>query len=140
MNILNLTQHQGSVEQLSQGLIEPSADNKVYIKELLTLNNVPNPETLKSMCEARAELLLELMEKAHEENDIQSFLIGGHPLLIQTLIRLNRGRFYLLGAQSNRVTVEGKDGSKLSKFQHQYFYTLANGNDIDWMNMPTVIL
>ena len=103
MNILNLTQHQGSVEQLSQGLVEPSADNKVYIKELLTLNNVPNPETLESMCEARGELLLELMEKAHE-NGIQNFLIGGHPLLIQTLIRLNRGRFYASLDQQHSVT------------------------------------
>ena len=96
---------------------------------------------LESMSTTRAKLLLNLMEKAHQENGIKNFLVAGHPLLVQAVIRLNAGRYYILGAHSDRVSVEDKDGNKISKFQHLFFYTLADGNDnIDYMDMPTVIL
>ena len=135
--ILNLTQHNGSEEQINQGLIEPN--NKDYVKELLTLNDITTETTLKSICEARAVLLLEIMEKANEENGIQSFLIAGHPLLVKMISVENKGQFNLLGAHSDRVSIEDKDGNKVSRFQHQFFYSLQE-KEIDWTNMPTVIL
>ena len=62
-------------------------------------------------------------------------------MLVQTVIRINKGRFYLLGAHSDRVSIEDKDGNKVSKFQHQFFYSLQDGNDnVDYMELSTVIL
>ena len=140
MNILNLTQHEGSVEQLATGLVEPNAYDKAYVKELLTLNNIPNERTLQEVCEARANLLVEIMEKANSEQGIENFLVAGHPLLLKMLQLKNKGRYFLLGAHSDRVSIEDKDGNKVSRFKHMFFYSLQDGSDIDYMDMPTVIL
>ena len=77
MQIINLTQHQATAEQLAAGVVEP--EDKARIAELLTFNNLPTQQQI----ETRASVLAWEAKKS----GIKSAMIGGAPFLMEPLER-----------------------------------------------------
>ena len=111
--ILNLTQHYASEEQIKDGVIEPSQQDKEIIRELLTFEHKPNVLGMKN----RALQLREIAEKY----DVRYAMVGGASYFIPFLEReLLEHNIIPLHAFTRRV-VEEKDGVKKSVFKHEGF-------------------
>lgn len=119
MNILNLTQHVASNEQISEGVYEP--DNKKEVQHLLTFNSLPTEGDLKK----NAMLLARI---AREEKATHA-MIGGAPFFMSSLEEALRNvNIIPLYAFSVRESVEEvlEDGStrKVNVFRHKGFVGL----------------
>lgn len=75
MNILNLTQHGATLEQQSQGVVEP--ENKATVQCLLTFSNIPSKEEMAERAEALAEVAT--------SHGVNSAMIGGAPYFMSAL-------------------------------------------------------
>ena len=117
MKILNLTQHTASPEQLSSGVVEPTPELKVKIKELLTFNSLPAQNEILG----RALALAGLVETLDEE--FSHAMIGGAPFFMSALEKeLREIGVTPLYAFSQRVVEEKEDGSeKKVFFRHEGF-------------------
>lgn len=73
--ILNLTQHQASAEQVADGVVEPA--DKETVKQLLTFNSLPTREEI----EKRAEALVNIVKEAK----VCDVMLGGAPYLMGVL-------------------------------------------------------
>jgi len=110
-----LTQHAGSPEQVADGLIEPSAENRKTIISLLNFDEIPSSKEM----EYRAEKLAEIVS----ESGCNAAMIGGAPYFMAPLERslLNKG-IKPLYAFSLRESVDQiqPDGSvrKVAVFRH----------------------
>ena len=130
MKILNLTQHRATQEQLKDGVIEPTDNDKEVIKSYLTFNDIPSQKNIK----IRAKALSDIAFKYNIEQGIQKVLIGGAPYLMSSLERslLAKGLTPVY-AFSKRVSKEITlpDGSVEKKmiFKHEGFISL-NISDI----------
>lgn len=116
--LINLTQHAGSTEQVSQGLIEPQ--DKGAVQRLLTFTG---EDILAQKIEARAESLAELALK----EGATAALVGGLPALMGPLCAALEDRGIApVFAHSDRVSEDQTqpDGSvkKVAIFRHQFFY------------------
>ena len=110
--ILNLTQHQASLEQKKAGVTEPAS--KDAIKALLTFNAIPSPEELHGRADALAEIA--------EGTGVISAMIGGAPFFMGYLEdALRARRITPLYAFSERVVEENSEGRKVSIFKHLGF-------------------
>lgn len=113
--IFNLTQHAGSVEQIAEGLIEPSAENRKTIISFITFDDIPSPEEMKQRAEKLAEIVV--------ESGCEAAMIGGAPYFQAPLefALLSRG-VKPLYAFSKRESVDEvlPDGSvrKMAVFRH----------------------
>lgn len=114
MRILNLTQHVDTAPQLAAGVVEPDAETKGRIRELLTFTEIPSAGNI--------ELRAGLLAKAAEGYD--AAMVGGAPYLMPALARhLSECNVKPLCSFTERKSVERpneKDGSveKVSVFEH----------------------
>lgn len=108
--ILNLTQHSASNEQLAQGVIDSQHQN--MIRELLTFTKLPS----KNEIQERAKGL------RHYAEGFRYAMIGGAPYLMAALeAELKKWGIIPLYAFSQRVSQETSDGKKISVFKHLGF-------------------
>jgi len=124
MTILNLTQHVATREQVIAGVEEPPEGVKGLIGSLLTFDNVPTNEELRS----RAIALAQIAKAAR----VGAALVGGAPFMMAALeaALLERG-IEPLYSFSQRVSVEETlpDGTirKVSSFRHAGFVRPYSG-------------
>lgn len=119
MNILNLTQHNATVEQISAGVYEPT--DKARVQKLLTFNEIPTKKELS----LNALILAGIARKEGATH----VMLGGAPFFMayleEALIQLDIIPLY---AFSVRESVEQvlEDGStrKINVFKHKGFVGL----------------
>ena len=82
-NILNLTQHVATPEQLKEGVVEPDDQLKVEIKRFLTFDSLPSRKEIKDC----AENLAQLARNEHPDASADGVfvMIGGAPYLMGPL-------------------------------------------------------
>ena len=112
MEILNLTQHLATNEQVAAGVYEPEHKDKV--RELLTFNELPSKEEIKE----RARLLTGI---AISEG-VDKAMIGGAPYLMGALeLELKSYNIKPLYSFTKREVVEVQKGDEVIKqsiFKH----------------------
>ena len=85
MKILNLTQHRATPEQIAQGVVDPTDEQRAEISRLLTFDDLPPSEDdLQDRAEAVAELALSI---AAGIDAVNSVMIGGAPYFMVHLER-----------------------------------------------------
>jgi phosphotransacetylase len=122
MTILNFTQHDATPEQVAAGVVEPDADNRERIRQLLTFHELPTQSDLRQRATDCAVLAAVLVRKY----GCDAVLIGGAPFFmshLESALRLFRVRYCY--AFSTRVAEEQMqpDGSvrKTHAFKHVGF-------------------
>lgn len=116
MQILNLTQHQATPEQVQAGVIEPK--DKKQIQNLLTFTELPTPYEVGQAAEGLARLA--------EREGVKHAMIGGAPYLMgpleQELRRKGIDPLYAFSTRESRGEVQ-PDGSikKVAIFRHKGF-------------------
>jgi hypothetical protein len=108
MNMLNLTQHQGTKEQVADGLLEPSAETKRMVQELLTFNFPPS----------RQQILIsaKLLTQIAKESGCEYALIGGASYLMAPLEKeLRFARIVPVYSFTERVSSESLVDGKVIK-------------------------
>ena len=113
--ILNLTQHQATVEQITLGVVEPEVTDKKTICSLLTFEEVPS----KGELESRAKALVAFVTKM----GCCKAMVGGAPYFMSYLERALKEKGYTpVYAFSKRESVDQvqQDGSirKVAVFRH----------------------
>lgn len=113
MNILNLTQHSATADQVAAGVFEP--DNKLLVQELLTFDNMPETDVVRR----RAFQLAHLAELESAE----SAMIGGAPFFMATLEVALRARgikpLYSFTRRESADVPDGEGGVKKTQvFRH----------------------
>lgn len=119
VQILNLTQHPATKEQLENGVYDLQGDRLQRLKELLTFTSLPTSEEVKERANAIAQL-------AHKEQQNGLVMIGGALWLMYPLIKaLANVGLTALFAYSERESVEEQlpDGTvkKTAVFKHKGF-------------------
>ncbi len=74
--IINLTQHQASVEQRAAGVVDLQGEELKALKELLTFENLPSKDEIQERALSIRELLPAFFDRA---------MIGGAPYLMGAL-------------------------------------------------------
>jgi len=116
MNILNLTQHNASIEQVKAGVYTPGPQTSAAIKSLLTFSELPSTDEIHE----RAEKLYAIVEAESPD----AVMVGGAPYLLEVLVPMLRANGYTpLYAFSKRVVTES-DGVKTSVFKHLGFVSV----------------
>ena len=113
MNILNLTQHVATAEQVTEGVVEPN--DKAQVSRLLTVESVPTPTEIETRVRGLALLA--------EKSGCSWAMIGGAPWLMSRLERaLLRVGIVPIYSFSKRESVEKAlpDGAvmKTQVFKH----------------------
>lgn len=122
--VLNLTQHESTAEQKSDGVFDLHPEHREKIRELLTFDELPSAEDIVDAADTAADLAADVAEVA----GCHHVMIGGAPFLMSSLERAlkNRGLTPVY-AFSRRESVEEKlpDGSvrKTAVFRHEGFVT-----------------
>jgi len=116
MKILNLTQHNATPEQVSQGVVEPK--DKAQVQALLTFDELPTAEEIRRRAEALAEIAA--------AEGAEAAMIGGAPYLMADLEAALQARgIRPVYAFSRREVVETQmpDGTVVKKtvFRHLGF-------------------
>jgi hypothetical protein len=128
LNMLNLTQHNASNEQIEAGVIEPSLEIKNKIVQLLTFGELPSRNELTIRARKIALLVV--------DSKVNSAMIGGAPFFMTSLeSALIENGIVPFFAYSNRISEDAlqEDGStkKVSIFKHLGFVksTLHNEDE-----------
>ena len=136
MPILNLTQHTATPEQVAAGVIEPTAEERAEIVQLLTFDEQPNRHEIRDRAYELAFIARRVFSRVYaamtpEESELDSrsgscAMIGGAPYLMSALEEeLAKELITPLYAFSIRESVEQvqPDGSvrKMAIFRHQGF-------------------
>jgi hypothetical protein len=116
--IINLTQHAATPEQIAQGVINPSDEDKAAIAELLTFEEIPTSRDM-----ALAALSLAAIAETY---GVKKAMIGGAPFFMSTLEKALKSRKIMpVYAFSKRESAEESqpDGSvrKINVFKHVGF-------------------
>jgi hypothetical protein len=122
MNIINLTQHQPTADQMTAGVYNLSDEAWESVKDALTFDDIPDKEEIKN----RAEYIAQMANMDAEDHDLQRpthAMIGGAPFLMAALEKaLFEAGIIPLYAFSRRESVEQEqpDGSvrKVAVFRH----------------------
>ena len=109
MKILNLTQHEATLDQLDAGVVNLQGEDLQILKDLLTFKELPSKNKINSRARSIAALAL-------LQSGVSSVMIGGAPYLMGPLeraITLNNKSEWLsdisvVYAYSDRVSVETK--------------------------------
>jgi hypothetical protein len=122
MRILNFTQHDATAEQLSAGVVEPDADNKERIRQLLTFEQIPAQSELRQRATECAVLASDLARK----HGCDAVLIGGAPFFMSHLenaLRSFRVRYCYAFSRREAAEQIQPDGSvkKTHVFKHVGF-------------------
>lgn len=117
-NILNLTQHKSTPEQIAAGVVEPEPDVKELIQRLLTFDVIPTTAELRYRARDLAQIAV-----ADESSTV---LIGGAPYFMSSLERALRDagvRAYYAYSRRDSVEAIQEDGSvkKVQVFKHMGF-------------------
>jgi len=112
--ILNLTQHDATEEQLKAGVVEPTKEDKAWVRQLLTFNEIPS----KNDIVRRAK---ELSEVAEEYIECEKAMIGGAPFLMPSLEYYLKKKGVVPVYSFSKIIVEDRDGVKISKFKFEGF-------------------
>lgn len=80
--IINLTQHVATAEQIAAGVIEPAAEDKEIIQDLLTFNEIPSVEELKGRAYNLATLVTNMGAANASHHTV---MIGGAPFFMSFL-------------------------------------------------------
>lgn len=116
MNIVNLTQHQATEDQILAGVVDLSGSDQVIIKSLLTFTTIPSI----SVIHERAEKIAEFTK------GFGYALIGGAPYLMsaleQAILRKFKEPLYSFTARVSEETTN-PDGTvtKTNVFKHVGF-------------------
>lgn len=136
MTILNLTQHNATPAQITEGVVDLVGSDKDLLVKLLTFDTLPTVEVIKSRAEQIAYLASDLMleeknnwvESGCDEDDFEQYfaMIGGAPFLMGPLeVALKKFDITPIYAFSVRDSVDVKqaDGSvkKTAVFNHGGF-------------------
>jgi branched-subunit amino acid permease len=121
MQIVNLTQHKATQDQLDAGVVEPSVGIKSVVVNLLTFVGLP---TTKEVVE-RANGLAQIMKLYDPDFTGEvGFMVGGAPYLMAALTTW-APIYNMVFAYSERVSeeVHDADGSvrKINVFKHLGF-------------------
>jgi len=121
MNILNLTQHAATEDQLNAGVIDLQGDLKTALVEAITFPAVYDHEELVS----RAKRVVGIVRDS--QVDCQHVMIGGMPSFMPVLQNVLQSAGYRVGyACTDRVSVDVPDGNggvrKTSVFKHVGMY------------------
>lgn len=122
MIILNFTQHDATPEQVAAGVMEPDADNKERIRQLLTFQQIPTQSELRQRATDCAVLASDLARKYA----CDGVLIGGAPYFmshLESALRLFKVRYcYAFSRREVEEQIQ-PDGSvkKTHVFKHVGF-------------------
>lgn len=121
MNIINLTQHNATEDQLNAGVIDLQGDLKAALVTAITFPAVYTHEDLVS----RAKRVVGIVRDA--QVDCQHVMIGGMPSFMPVLQNTLQEAGYRVGyACTDRVSVDVPDGNggvkKTSVFKHVGMY------------------
>lgn len=116
--MLNLTQHVATVEQIEAGVVEPSAEVKKVIQELLTFNSLEETQEITERAFKLARIA--------KEHGAERVMVGGAPFLMGPLeSMLAMGDITAHYAFSQRVveevTLENGTVEKKALFKHMGF-------------------
>lgn len=112
MRIINITQHNPSIEQVEAGVY--NSPKHAEIKQLLTFDDPPSVEKMEDIALQLTKICLD--EKA------EAAMIGGAPFFMSILeTELRRYSVKPLYAFSKRFVLEEDDGKKTSVFKHICF-------------------
>ncbi len=118
MKILNLTQHNITVEQVEAGVFEP--ESKKYIQKLLTFDEIPSKGEIRKRARQLAGYA-----KITFKGERGKALIGGAPFLMSELeYWLRKNKIEAVYAFSKRVSVEKEVNGEIIKtnvFKHMGF-------------------
>ena len=120
--ILNLTQHLATPEQVAQGVVDLSEQDRKALVSAITFEDLPNVETLAN----RAKKVCDIAVKY----GIKNVMIGGAPFFMSTLEKaLKSDGMMPVYAFSKRTVVEKQqsDGTvvKTAIFKHEGFFMVA---------------
>lgn len=121
MNILNLTQHASTEDQLNAGVIDLQGDLKAALVAAITFPAVYSHDELVS----RAKRVVGIVKDS--QIDAQHVMIGGMPSFMPVLQNTLQEAGYRVGyACTDRVSVDVPDGNggvrKTSVFKHVGMY------------------
>lgn len=121
--ILNLTQHVGSPEQQAEGLVDLEGSDLSALKKLLTFSAEDVRKVGEIVHRARMISGLALVCLMDVPAGHKRAMIGGLPALMGPLVQaLQELSIEPMFSHSDRVSVDMPDGTKVSKFAHQFFY------------------
>lgn len=118
-NILNLTQHSATLEQINSGVIEP--EDKMKVINLLSFNSLPSKDTLIF----KAHLLASYARKC----GAKKAMLGGAPFFMpfleRALISMEIEPIYAFSVRDSKEEVQ-PDGSvkKVNFFRHAGFVSV----------------
>lgn len=139
MTILNLTQHNATPAQITEGVVDLVGSDKDLLVKLLTFNTLPTVEEIESRAQKIAYIASDLyieeknnwIESGLDEDDFEQYyaMIGGAPFLMGPLeVALKKFDIIPVYAFSVRDSVDVKqaDGSvkKTAVFNHGGFIGL----------------
>lgn len=118
MQILNLTQHTATDDQLVAGVVEPSLNFKNIIKKYLSFEDIPSKDDLNRCAKALTEIAL--------TEGTSAVMIGGAPFFMSALenaLKKEGIRVFYAFSKRESVEVTAEDGSvsKTSVFRHAGF-------------------
>ena len=138
--IINLTQHKATPEQLDAGVVDLPDSYRTRVIEALTFDEIPDGTEIAYRVNAIAFIVscyilgrlcptdsFKDITKKWGDNNIEdenvkvfnhSFMIGGAPFLMSTLEEELSYLGTVLYAFSKRVSMDGANGEKVSKFKH----------------------
>lgn len=124
MDILNLTHHAATPEQLAQGVVDCPEKYRGELIQLLTFEEIPSAQEIEERAEAIALLAEQVLESHFPCSG--TAMIGGAPFLMGPLeAELAHLEIHPLYAFSKRESVEQEqaDGSvrKVNVFRHVGF-------------------
>ena len=116
MQILNLTQHVATVDQASEGVVEPA--NKGNIQKLLTFDVMPSMAEVEDRASALAEVA--------RASGCEGAMVGGAPYLMAPLVEALKGvgvKPLFTFSVRESVEVAHPDGTvtKTNVFRHKGF-------------------
>jgi hypothetical protein len=117
--MLNLTQHDGTVDQIDNGLVEPSPEVKERVRSLLTFEGIPVQSSVDASVLALAQIAL---DSGHEKA-----MIGGAPWLMapleKELVRHGITPWYSFTKRESKDVPDGRGGvRKTQVFRHEAFF------------------
>lgn len=122
MIILNLTQHEATLDQQNSGVRNLKSENYEEIKKLLTFENIPTSDEMIK----RAHNICNIILKEKGRKIIDGVMIGGAPFFMSTLEKIIRRFFknlkilYAFSKREVEVIIDPFDKSvnKSSVFKH----------------------
>lgn len=121
--IINLTQHVATPEQIAAGVVEPAAEDKKCIQQLLTFDEIPSVEELERRAYGLATLVTGMGASNASHHTV---MIGGAPFFMGRLEAALKAQGHTpVHAFSKRESVDQvqPDGSirKVATFRHLGF-------------------